>query len=146
VAAAPREGPRAARLALPFEQNEGQWPAEVAFGARHFAGSVWVTDDGALVHALAGPREGTGERLPGFTLVERFGSGEVRAHGAEASAARVSYFRGRDPARWRSAVSTYAQLSLGEVWPGVEVRLAARARNVEKLFVVRPGAAVETIT
>lgn len=43
------------RLAVPFQENDGQWPAEVAFKADHFAGSLWVTRDGQLVYSLLGP-------------------------------------------------------------------------------------------
>jgi hypothetical protein len=52
----------------------------------------------------------------------------------------VSYFLGNDPARHRSNLPSYRYLSLGEVWPGVEVKLKASQKTVEKLFYVRPGA------
>jgi hypothetical protein len=54
-------------------------------------------------------------------------------------------FRGANPERWRAALPTYGQVSLGEVWPGVEVSLVARGRSVEKLFTVKPGARVDRI-
>ena len=43
-----------AGLAVPFEVNRGQFSPEVAFVARTFAGTLFVTRDGKVVHALAG--------------------------------------------------------------------------------------------
>ena len=43
-----------AGLSLPFEANQGQFAPEVAFAARTFAGTLFVTRDGRIVHALAG--------------------------------------------------------------------------------------------
>ena len=43
-----------AGLAVPFEQNTGQFAPEVAYLARTFAGSVFVTRDGRLVYSLPG--------------------------------------------------------------------------------------------
>ena len=46
-----------AGLAVPFEANQGQFAPEVAFAARTFAGTLFVTKDGRIVHALAGKPE-----------------------------------------------------------------------------------------
>src|SRR5207247_2375836 len=59
--------------------------------------------------------------------------------------ARVSRFHGNDPARWQSQVSTYANVDLGAVWPGIGVTLKAYGKQVEKMFTVEPGAAPEAI-
>ncbi len=56
------------------------------------------------------------------------------------SATHVSRFIGNDPARWHSDVPTFDCVSLGEAWPGIDVELAARGNNAEKLFTVAPGA------
>ncbi len=53
---------------------------------------------------------------------------------------QVSYFIGDDPSRWKTGLATYDSVALGEVWRGVDVRLRAYGRNMEKLFVVHPGA------
>jgi beta-propeller repeat-containing protein len=58
---------------------------------------------------------------------------------------KVSIIRDDDPARWRTGLRTYGGVSLGEVWPGIEVGLASRARTVEKVFTIRPGADVSDI-
>ncbi|MCC6063692.1 MAG: hypothetical protein LM570_04085, partial [Thermocrinis sp.] len=53
---------------------------------------------------------------------------------------KVSYFIGNDPSKHRSNLPTYRYVSLGEVWSGVEVKLKATQKTVEKLFYVKPGA------
>src|SRR5262249_39259317 len=136
--------PRLAGLRLPFIANQGQVDARVAYYAPTFAGTVFVTQRGELVYALAGRKPGavagkleTSPR-PGWSLTETLRRGRSRPSGKARSATGVSNFLGNDSARWRSHVSTYEQVSLGEVWPGVTVSLRARGRSIEKIFTVAP--------
>ena len=41
--------------ALTWVPNAGQWDAKAAYRAQSFAGSVWVTTDGQIVHQFNGP-------------------------------------------------------------------------------------------
>ena len=43
-------------LAIPFQENDGQWDTSVAFKSDVFAGSLWVTREGQIVYSLLGPR------------------------------------------------------------------------------------------
>src|SRR5262249_3439483 len=58
---------------------------------------------------------------------------------------RITTLRGRDPARWQKGLPTYQRVSLGEVYDGIEVKLATRGASVEKLFFVQAGAKPEQI-
>lgn len=136
---------RIADLAAPFEANTGQFDARVAFAVRTFAGALFVTRNGELVHSLAGPAvrsddDATPKRGPGWTLTESLVGARPRPSGAIASETKVSRFSGSDPSKWTAEVPTYRRVSLGEPWPGVAVELAARGRNVEKLFTIAPHA------
>ncbi|MEJ2362499.1 MAG: hypothetical protein P8Z75_13990, partial [Gammaproteobacteria bacterium] len=75
---------RLAGLNLPFIQNQGQLDKEVAYYARTFAGTAFVTRDGVLVLSLPGkllagsqggmlpgPVERSAKRGPGWVLSER---------------------------------------------------------------------------
>ena len=42
------------RASVPFVVNAGQWDKRAAFAAQTFAGTVFVTTDGALVYSLPG--------------------------------------------------------------------------------------------
>jgi hypothetical protein len=76
-----------------------------------------------------------------WVLTERWVGGKVKGiRGEEELETKVSYFLGNDPAKHRSGLPSYRYVSLGEVWPGVEVKLKASQKTVEKLFFVRPGA------
>jgi hypothetical protein len=137
---------------LPWVPNAGQWDAKAAFRAQSFAGSVWMTHDGKLVHQFNGPkvdandgstprhgktRGETDEREPGWVLTERFVGGAVkRIEGIDPQAAKANYFLAGKPAA--ADLQSYAELALGEVYPGVTVALKATQANVEKLYTVAP--------
>ncbi len=75
-----------------------------------------------------------------WVVSERFAGGKVQAiRRQEELPTRVSYLLGNDPAKHRSNLPTYPRVWLGEVWPGVEVVLAAQQKTVEKLLIPKPG-------
>ncbi len=124
---------RVAHLHVPFVENRGQLPEDVAFSASTFLGTVFVGHDGGLTYGL------------GVKLTETLISARpVPKSGARATG-DVSYFIGDDPRRWQSDLPTYEQVSLGEAWPGVSVVLHAHERNIEKIFTLQPGARVGQI-
>jgi hypothetical protein len=124
------------RAGVPFVENVGQTDPEIRFFARTLGGALLVSRSGEL--ALSLPAGGASrERV---VLRESLRHGRVREiQGLEPSAARVSFFTGSDPSRWRSGLPTWDTVTLGEVWPGVELRLRAQGGTVEKIFRVRPG-------
>ncbi len=133
-----------ASLAVPFVANGGEADADVAFYARTFAGTVFVTREARLVYSL--PARRTAGQAPqaastvGWTLAESFPSAvapRAPAGGAR-SAAQVSRF-GPGTDRGRSSL-TFDDIVLGEVAPGIDARVRATGNNVEKLFFVAPGA------
>ncbi len=116
----------------PFITNEGQAPAAVRYYLPTIAGTAYVDRDGRLVYLRAG-------------LTEQWVGGKARPAGGERSPTQVNFFIGNDPNKWLHDVPAYHNVSLGEVWPGVELDLAAGTKNVEKLFKIAPGASVEAI-
>ncbi|MBL8310692.1 MAG: hypothetical protein JNL19_09750 [Burkholderiales bacterium] len=148
-----------AATSLPWVANAGQWDARAAFRAQSFAGAVWVTQDGALVHQFNGMKRtesskpttargdgspARGERLeprnPGWVLTERFVGGAIKQapRGSDPQLGQVSFMT-HDRAVQAGNVPSYGQVELGEVFPGVAVALKATNANVEKLFTVAPG-------
>jgi hypothetical protein len=144
-------------VGIPFIVNRGQTDPAVAYYAPTFAGTVYVTREGEIVYSFPGraedgrdspgPSGRAAVRAPrvGWTLTETPAGGRARPMGEERAATGVSFFIGNDPARWKTGVATYDSVTLGEVWPGVDVRLRAHGRNAEKLFVVHPGAQLSSI-
>ncbi len=149
-APAPQSGPERvkqslARLRIPFIANESRIDRRVSYYASTFAGAVYVTRDGTIVYSLQAPGKSASSRdantrSAGWSLTETLVGGKARPHGDGLTPTRASYFIGNDPTHWKTDLATYDSVSLGEVWPGVDVRLRAYGRTMEKLFTVRPGA------
>lgn len=149
---------RVAGLAVPWVANAGQWDHRAAWRAQSFAGAVWLTTDGALVHVFNGPSETVCdrfegaigddrttprprrcERAPAWVIVERFVGGRVGAAvPRDAVEGRVSYQVGPEQ-RHAGGLAAYARLDLGEIYPGIGIELGAVHANVEKLYTVAPG-------
>ncbi len=138
-------------IRMPFVSNAGQSDPAVAFYARTFAGTVFVTRRGEIVYSLPrAVRDAGATQKPrgpaleadaaGWSLSETPVAGKGRVTPGQRAPALVSYFTGSDPARWRTGVRTYETVVLGEVWPGVSLSLRASGNNVEKVFTIRPGA------
>lgn len=150
-----------ASTSVAFETNQGQYAPEVAYAARTFAGTLFVTHDGRIVHSLAGksaqtngsqttavsqPPRKPADRGSGWTLVESLdGAAPLAPTGFDQRVTRISRFQGSDRSQWQTGIASFDRVQLGEAWPGVSVELAARGSNVEKLFTVAPGADAQAI-
>ncbi len=128
-----------AKARLPFIANKGQVHESVRFYAPIFSGTVFVTADGDIVYSLqkADKRTAITETFIGASIRAITGEGE--------SITKVSDFRGKDPSKWRSGISAYDSLDLGEIYSGVNLNLKAYGNNVEKLFRLSPGATPEAL-
>lgn len=135
---------------VPFVANHGQLDSAVSHYANTLGGTLFVTHSGELVynlpHAGPSPKKVKDERKegtpPGYVAIrERLVNARIDSISAQReSTAKVSFFKGSDTSKWQSDIRTYEELSLGEVYKGIEVRLKARGDNVEKLFHISPGA------
>jgi len=123
-----------ATLERGWVKNEGQWDERALFSAPGYFGTTWIAKDGQLVHVAVKGKES-------WVISERWVDGKVQTvKGEEELPTKVSYFVGNDPYKHRSNLPTYRYVSLGEVWSGVEVKLKATQKTVEKLFYIKPGA------
>jgi hypothetical protein len=132
-------------LDLPFVPNAGQFDSRVAFRAATFAGTAYVSRDGQLVYALPPRSDQAG--LPAWSLVEHFQGRRATPVGLTAASPRVAFITGLngEANSRRRDLPTWRAVSLGEIWPGVQVSLRAENRNVEKIFEVAPGASPTAI-
>ena len=84
--------------------------------------------------------------IRGVALKEHLIGGKINEiKGGTSSVTIVSYFKGNDPSKWKSNLSTYEVVDMGEVFKGIGLRLKAYGNNVEKLFTVTPNANPEAI-
>jgi hypothetical protein len=123
-----------ATLERGWVKNEGQWDERTLFSAPGYFGTTWITKDGQLVHVAVKGKES-------WVISERWVGGKVQTITPEEELpTRVSFFVGNDPSKHKTNLPTYRYISLGEVWSGVEVKLKATQKTVEKLFYIKPGA------
>lgn len=119
-----------ASVQVPFVPNEGQINDEqVKFYAKTFAGTVYVTGDG-IIYNLPGRKGG------GWVLKEEFaGARALVPAAASPPGAQVNYYLGS----LEKHLSSYQEITLGEVYDKVNVNLRAYGNNVEKIFTVATG-------
>ncbi|MDO8142774.1 MAG: SBBP repeat-containing protein, partial [Candidatus Brocadiales bacterium] len=160
-------------LRMPFITNTGQIDKRVAFYTKTFGGSVFVTEDGAVVYSLPGNAEKQEARTRKpenrisqhetlnqksafynpqsnikrmIAIKEEFVGGNILGVTGECEAvAKVSIFIGDDPSKWKNNISVYEVVNMGEVYRGIGLKLKAYGGNVEKVFCVKPGADPELI-
>ncbi len=128
----------AARRPVVFEANHGQVDAQVKFLSRGSGYTLFIT---AAETILADHRSGARVRL-------RLGGArqDPEVVGLEALPGQSHYFIGRDPARWRTNVPTYAGVAYQNVYPGIDaVYRAAAGMRIEQDFLVKPGADPDAI-
>lgn len=160
-------------MAVPFVENSGQFPEQVKFQAPLPSGSFFLTEN-SLVYSFFktyAPEQGEQKHPGGLVKKGKFSTPKsalpeaqsclisfrelfVREndrpvkfapYGEEQTPTSVSYFRGKDPGAWKTALATYRTISLGEIYPGVNLRLKAEARNVEQVFLLDAGISPEKI-
>lgn len=130
------EGSSLYSLKMPFIENAGQHPdKKIKYYAPTFEGAVAVADDGTITYFVQS----------GITIQEHLVAATTAPRGNVPSSATVNTFSGVDSKNWKNKLSTYDEISLGEVYQGVELNLKAYGKRVEKLFHVKPGGNPETI-
>ncbi len=158
-------------LLMPFIENQGQIKDKtVKFYANTFAGTVFVTDKGEIVYSLIksenselrsrkleNKQNNSELQTPNSQLLthnsltkavtiketlERPEQSEIK--GINKSEIKVNYFVGGKD-NWRTNISTWQEVTLGEVYKGIELKLKAYGKNVEKIFTVNPKGSVEDI-
>ena len=60
--------------------------------------------------------------------------------GEEELPGKINYLIGKDPAKWRTGVATYAKVRYEQVYPGIDLVYYGSQRQLEYDFVVGPGA------
>ena len=147
------------KLPLHFEANRGQTHDDVRFLARGPGYSLYLTA-GEAVLVLARPNadakrdsRSTPERLStqaqGTPAVLRMSvvgaTPKPVVSGLEELPGKANYFIGKDPAKWRTNVPTYAKVHYRSVYPGIDLVYYGNQRQLEYDFVVAPGADPKTI-
>ncbi len=124
---------------IPFVRNQGQLDHEVAFVAQTFTGPVYVTHDGRIVTDVSETVQTDDmQRRSGVAIHEKVVTEmPIVVTGQSRSAIQVNHITGPDASIFTPDV--YRNLSLGEIYPGISLKLQAKGHNVEKLYHVAAG-------
>lgn len=117
-------------MPLRFEANQGQFSADVRYGAHAGGKSLLLTRQGA---ELSVP----GAQTVGITLLKSNRNPTIEP--LDPLAARTDYFVGRRD-NWHTGVRSYNRVRYGNVYPGVDVVYYGNQGQLEYDFVLRPGA------
>jgi len=130
---------KALELQMPYTINQGQITnADVLFYANTFGGTSYVNRKGEIVHILSPSLKLDANS---WTLRETLvGGSKVKPQAKDRASARVNYFIGNDQAQWKTNIPTFNEISLGQIYQGIDLHLKAYGKEVEKIFTVIPGA------
>jgi hypothetical protein len=138
IAGSQRSAARSFQLPLTFEANEGQTNDQVDFLARGPNYNIFLTAHEA-VFALQEVAAAPGRR-PVVRMQLVRSAADPRVRGVDALPGKVNYFRGHDPASWRTRVSTFRRVEYSGVYPGVDLAYYIDGQQLEYDFIVAPGA------
>src|SRR5439155_5258528 len=147
------------KLPLHFEANQGQTHQDVRFLARGAGYSRYLTAGEAVLvltkpnpHAkrdLRSTPERRGTQPRGTPVVVRMSlvgaAPKPLVSGLDELPGKANYLIGKDPAKWRTNVPTYAKVHYREVYRGIDLVYYGNQRQLEYDFVVSPGANPERI-
>ncbi|HXA85012.1 MAG TPA: SBBP repeat-containing protein, partial [Candidatus Dormibacteraeota bacterium] len=74
-----------------------------------------------------------------------FGGRSAQMVGEKELSAKTNYFRGNNPANWRTGLSNFAQIRYQQLWPGIDLVFYGNGELLEHDFVVETGAAPKQI-
>src|SRR5712672_1541431 len=126
------------KLPLHFEANRGQTDKAVRFLSRGPGYGLYLTA-GEAVLVLAKPDAKAQESVA--LRMSLVGAARKPAvSGTDELPGKANYFIGKDPAKWRKNVPTYAKVQYRSVYPGIDLVYYGNQRQLEHDFVVAPGA------
>ncbi len=142
AATEPENGKVKQLVRLPFIANQGQLDRQVLYYAKTFFGTVFVNQNGDITYSLPG-RNNPQNKMAGGAVVlrEKFLGGTFnKVFPGKPSATQIAYFIGNQPTKWHKKVSAYDDIHFSGPYEGVDLKLSAYSKNVEKFFYISPGA------
>ena len=136
------------KLPLHFEANRGQTDKDVRFLSRGLGYSLYLTAGEAVLvlakpdaHSGQAPRDADAQVKSVALRMSLVGAApKPHVSGLEKQPAKANYFIGKDPAKWRTNVPTFAKVHYQNVYPGIDLFYYGNQRQLEYDFVVATGA------
>jgi methionine-rich copper-binding protein CopC len=117
-------------VAIPFTQNNGLIADKnVKYSATTYIGTVYVENNG-IVYKLSKDKKS-------WIVSEKFsGANKVAVSGLGNSKTKVNICKGNDPKNWKKNIPTYQQVIYTNLYKGVNLKLKAHGKNIEKIYVI----------
>lgn len=121
----------AMNFTIPWIENKGQFPADEAFRLQSFAGPIVLEKTNCLRYSLLS------ESGKALHFMEYFqNSNAIQAAGIKQSPTQVNYFIGE---KAFTNIPSFNVIQFEDLWPGIDVKLQATSKNIEKYFTIAPG-------
>ena len=131
-----------------FEANSGQWEDAFLYRLRLNSGSIFIEKDAIRFNLLPLDEHALHhtEKVNGHSFKLQFiGSQTSEIKESKPLFHKVNYLLGSDPERWRSNQTVYEELSLIEIYPGIDLVLNTTEEGFKFNFILKPGADIEQI-
>ncbi len=150
------------RLPLYFIANRGQVDSRASFYETGPGHAIFFTQKGIVLRLSKGDRKARplvhgaakGRALHGKSDAESLAAvhssylgvrmlgmnKNVKIVPENAQPAKVNYFIGNDPRKWRSSIPTYGAILYKDAYPGIDVKFYGNNRMLEYDIIVKPGA------
>ncbi|HEY3025348.1 MAG TPA: PQQ-dependent sugar dehydrogenase [Pyrinomonadaceae bacterium] len=128
-------------LELPLSFEEGANPNEFLARANGFA--LYLKPNAAIIaptHGAGGTHGLAAKKFPSVSFELAGANTDAKASGRDPLPGKVNYLIGKDPAKWRTNVSTFAKVSYEGVYPGIDLIYYGNQRQLEYDFEVAAGA------
>ncbi len=124
-----------------FVENKGQWDGDYYFQAQLHDAALFLEDSSvtvALRSRSIHPARDLGQVSYHAYRMTFAGSNASSPFGNMADKETSNYFLGNNPARWRTAVASYAKVVYDGLYEGVDLELTGDKRALKYNFVVHP--------
>ena len=124
---------------IPFVKNEGQVDKKVSLYAKTFGGILFITERGEFIYSI--PKDGSKV----LVLKENLINAEIKnIIGRGEAITKVAYFKGK-PDDWKRDITTHLSTYINDIYKGIDLEIRAYGGDVERIFIVDPGADPEKI-
>ncbi len=146
-----------ANMPLSFIENRGQFDSRVKFYSKTPSQTLWFTEGGIVFDLLKMEASGedrikggkikkdiTTERLV-FTQRLVGSTPAPRIEAKDPHPGAYNHFIGNNPEKWQKDMKAYKEILYHEVYPGIDMKLFGKGRDLEQEFHVKAGADVGVI-
>lgn len=135
--------------------NEGQWDRQVRFQADLSGARLYVADreliflfyDADKLRSIQHSHPASDSVAAHIVRMRFTGASENAVYlGREPWPDRINYYKGNDPAKWKTGISPYRNLLIKDLYPGIDFELLESGNKLKYNFIVKPGGDPSGIT